>query len=119
MMTHATDGLYWIDLDGEGGDPAFTAICDMENGGWTQLYGNYDHSSNQAAWRLDYNTTINRGKNFNQAQPAELPHAHQSMATGRRCRVPLSENGTIGLSGFNIDRGNDYALRFTPTENSR
>ena len=28
-------------------------------------------------------------------------------------------NGTIGLSGFNIDRGNDYALRFTPTENSR
>ena len=35
----ATDGLYWIDLDGEGGDPAFTAICDMENGGWTQLWG--------------------------------------------------------------------------------
>ena len=24
------DGLYWIDPDGDGGDPPFRALCDME-----------------------------------------------------------------------------------------
>jgi metallophosphoesterase (TIGR03768 family) len=31
----ATDGTYWLDPDGSGGNGAFTAFCDMSGGGWT------------------------------------------------------------------------------------
>ena len=59
----ARDGIYWIDLDGEGGDPAFKAQCDMTNGGYTLLYAAHASENTQGSWALSWDRVLTVGVN--------------------------------------------------------
>ena len=53
ILDDPEDGVYWVDPDGEGGNPAFRVYCDLTNGGWALMYANHANQNGPNTWALN------------------------------------------------------------------
>jgi len=116
----AADGVYWNDLDGDGGDPPMPALCDISGGGWTQIYATYEQHSARQEWALSWNTVLEVGKSARDPQPGQnylMPVSHW---TGlRQVELRSGRSGSILLDDFSINAASNYTMNFSQTGNGR
>ena len=115
---NASDGIYWIDPDGEGGEEPMKARCDMSGGGWTLIFANYAAQSAEGSWALSWDQTINTG--LNTEAPADglnylMPLKYWAKLDNAQFRSAAS--GSINLSNFSLNANDKYKMVFDPTGN--
>ncbi len=110
------DGIYWIDPDGEGGNQAFKAYCDMEQGGWTLLYRATTRNNREGSWALNWDSVVNIGLKFDKPGLQEnylMPMKHWTRL--KTIVIRSDRSGSIQLNNVSIREAGNYSLNFDPT----
>ena len=114
----APDGIYWIDLDGDGGAAPRKARCDMTNGGFTLVYAAYASDNSQGSWALTWNQVINSGVNANEPIEGRNYLLPMKYWVGlNQVQIRSATSGTITLNDFRLNESDNYRIGFTPTGN--
>ena len=115
----STDGVYWIDMDGDDGEAPFKAYCDMERGGWTMVYANNVEQAGPAQWTLTWDQVTARGKAVSDPQP-ERNYLMPLQKWGQADELLMlsDTSGTMVLSDFRIQPADNYRWSWTRTNNS-
>ena len=105
----ATDGLYFIDIDGSAGAPAFQVYCDMtrDGGGWTLVMRNW-YQSGLAGF------TGGRGSpqewnNLSRSEPYKLPDATIRAIIGTDNNFDLLADQVLHNTGY-AAANNEYII---------
>ena len=114
----ARDGVYWIDLDGDGGDAPVKVRCDMTNGGYTLLYAAYSRNNTQGSWALSWDQVLTVGLNADDPDDGKnylMPM--QKWLLANKVQLRSATSGVINLNNFSLNPNDNYRIKFDGTGN--